>query len=146
LLQYLNKLLPSTEESNEDSIKLKEDRIQEALKAEEWKKAKFEILKSKRDNEDEFTISNKKKNKKKNQNKEKEETTVQTLNHQFDALNSFDSIKVSPPLFVDKIPDAVKLLKEKQEYFLKLQDEAVKADEEKRAAKAEEAKQETAVN
>lgn len=143
LLQYLNKLLPATEEVNEDSAKGKEDRIQEALKAEEWKKAKFEILKNKRDNDDEFIV-NKKKSKNKKQNKEKEETTAQPLNHQFDALNSFDSIKVSPPLFVEKIPDAIKLVKEKQEYFLKMQAEAVKADEEKRAAKAEEAKQETA--
>lgn len=145
MIQYLNKLLPTAEVLIQDLNKLKEERIQEALKSEEWKKQKVEFVKSKKNDDDEFNVGGKKKDKKKNQNKEKEDTSTQPLNHQFDALNSFDSVKVSPPLFSDKINDSIKVLKEKLEYFQKLQADAIKAEDEKRAAKAEEAKQESTV-
>jgi len=61
------------------------------------------------------------------------------LNHQFDALNYFDQLKVSPPLFTDKIPDTLKVLQEKKAYFQKLQDDAVKDDDDKKKRKTEDA-------
>lgn len=139
LIQYLNRLLPQKVENSIEENKNKEELIQNALNSAEWKKQKVETVVSKKDQEDLFFFGAKKKDKKKADAKAKEDSNApQPLNHQFDALNYFDTLKVTPPLFTDKIPDTLKVLQEKKAYFQKMQEDTIKEDEEKKKRKAEE--------
>lgn len=135
----MNRLLPQKVENSIEENKNKEELIQNALNSAEWKKQKVETVVSKKDQEDLFFFGAKKKDKKKADAKAKEDSNApQPLNHQFDALNYFDTLKVTPPLFTDKIPDTLKVLQEKKAYFQKMQEDAIKEDEEKKKRKAEE--------
>ncbi len=111
------------------------------MKSDDWKKQKVEAVVSKKDLDlDYFGGAGKKKDKKKAESKPKEANNAPTpLNHQFDALNYFDTLKVSPPLFTDKIADTLKVLNEKKADFVKQQEDAVKEEEEKKKKKEEEA-------
>jgi len=141
LLNYCHKVSPSTENTNtQETEEQAKARLEEALQSDEWKSSKATLLVSKRDRNDDFTSG---KQKKKGQNKNKapkEQPTSQPLNHQIETLNYFDEIKVSPPLFTDKLPETIKVLQEKKAYFEKLSTEAIAADEARKNLTEEERK------
>jgi len=137
LIQYCTRLTPQKEEANETPGISKEEAVKKALQSDEWKKVKFDAVKGRREEEDYFFVG-KKKDKKKPVEKEKEpENFVQALNHGFETLNYFDAIKISPPLFSDKLEETIKVLREKKAYFQKLQDDAGRTEEEKKNAPEE---------
>jgi hypothetical protein len=144
MIQYTSRLLPSKDDGSQgDQQKDKNEAAKEALQKDEWKKEKVQAIKGKREAENEFFIGVNKKSKKggqQAQTKEKEEPQVQHLNHQFETLNFFDALKISPPLFSDKLEETLRQLNEKKAYYLKLQEDAIKAESEK---KPEDAKAET---
>lgn len=140
LIRYCHSVTPSTETvNNAENEKEQQARVQEALQSEEWKNSKAQELVSKRDRNDDFTSGKKKKA----QHKKvapKEQATSQPLHHQIETLNYFDEIKVSPPLFTDKLAETIKVVEEKKAYFEKLSSEALAADEHRKTLTEEERK------
>jgi DNA repair exonuclease SbcCD ATPase subunit len=147
LIQYCNRLLPSKDDGSQGvQEKDKHEAAKNALQTDEWKKEKGTVIKGKREEDNEFFIGTNKKSKNANkpqQQKKEEVPSVQSLNHQFETINFFDALKVTPPLFTDKLEDTIKVLNDKKAYFVKLQDEAAKEDQTK---KPEEATTETVIN
>lgn len=141
LIQYCSRLLPSKDDGSQgvQPQKDKHEAAKEALLQDEWKKEKVQAIKGKREVENEFFVGTTKKNKKSahHQHKEKEEHHVQPLNHAFDTLNFFEELKITPPLFTDKLEETLKQLQDKKSYFLKLQEEAIKAQAEKKPEEGE---------
>lgn len=140
MISYCNKVSPSTENTNTAETEAEaKARVEEALKGDEWKNSKATELVSKRDRNDDFTSGKKKKVQQKKQ-APKEQSASQPLNHQIETLNYFDEIKVSPPLFTDKLPETIKILQEKKAYFQKLSTDAIAADEARKNLTEEERK------
>ena len=52
-------------------------------------------------------------------------------------MNFFEELKITPPLFTDKLEETLKQLQDKKSYFLKLQEEAIKAQAEKKPEEGE---------
>ena len=72
------------------------------------------VIQSKKENDNDFFSA---KNKKKKEVKKKEEAVNPNLQHQFEVLAYFERLKVAPPLFVAKLEETIKLLKEKKDYY-----------------------------
>lgn len=143
LIGYCQRINPSRDaNANEVEQKDKNAVIKEALQSDEWKTAKGQYLVSRREKEDDLFAGKGKKQKKKSQasKAQQEESSSQTLNHQIETLNYFEEIKVSPPLFTDKLPETLKILQEKKAYFEKLSEEAIKAEESRKNLSEEERK------
>lgn len=83
---------------------------------EDWKKQKFTVIQSKKESDGDF-FAPKKKNVVKKKEKEEPVNEKQALHHQFEVLGYFEKLKVPPPLFVNKLEETVKLLKEKKDYY-----------------------------
>jgi len=142
LIGYTQKLNPSTEVvGKQEEQKDKTVVIQEALQKDEWKQAKGQYLTGRREKEDDFFAGSKKKKagKKNAKNIDLDEYVI-PLNHQIETLNYFEEIKVSPPLFSDKLEETLKILGEKKAYFEKLSKEAIEADESRKNLTEEERK------
>ena len=143
MIKYCHRANPSRDESSaEVNQKDKNTVIQEALQSDEWKSAKGQYIMNRREKEEDLFAGKGKKQKKKPQasKTQQEESTSQPLNHQIETLNYFEEIKVSPPLFTDKLPETLKILQEKKAYFEKLSDEAIKAEESRKNLPEEERK------
>jgi hypothetical protein len=140
LIGYCKNLIPAVQENTTEVQKDKNTVISEALQKDEWKVAKGQyIINRKEDNNDFFGGGKNKKTQKKQQQKPKEEE-AQSLNHQFETLNYFEEIKISPPLVTSKLPDTLKQLLEKKAYFQKLSDEATVTEEARKNMSEEERK------
>ena len=138
LIGYIQNLQPKTASVSQEEKKqeLSQD-VQE-----DWKKQKFTVIPSRKETDNDFFSS---KNKKKTVKKEKKEEPVnekQSLHHQFEVLGYFEKLKVPPPLFVNKLEETVKLLKEKRDYYAGLPLEEPKKEEPRSEEKAEEKKHE----
>lgn len=140
MIRYCHSVTPSTETvNNAENEKEQQARVQEALQSDEWKNSKAQELVSKRDRNDDFTAGKKKKTQQKKA-APKEQATSQPLHHQIETLNYFDEIKVSPPLFTDKLAETIKVVEEKKAYFEKLSSETLAADEHRKTLTEEERK------
>ena len=138
LIGYIQNLQPKTASVSQEEKKqeLSQD-VQE-----DWKKQKFTVIQSRKETDNDFFSS---KNKKKTVKKEKKEEPVnekQPLHHQFEVLGYFEKLKVPPPLFVNKLEETAKLLKEKRDYYAGLPLEEPKKEEPRSEEKAEEKKHE----
>jgi len=140
LVAYCTRLIPNQDDAVVVDNVDKSLVANEALKSDEWKNSKAQFMVSKKDDNNDFFVGKKKDKKKKSQNKQEEaksDNKAQPLQHQIETLRYFEEIKVSPPLTTDKIEDTLKVLNEKKAAFQKMQEEAIKAEEEKAKAKAE---------
>lgn len=143
MIKYCQRVNPARDEGNaEVNQKDKNTVIQEALQSDEWKSAKGQYILSRKEKEDSLFAGKEKKQKKKQQGAkpQQDENASQPLNHQIETLNYFEEIKVTPPLFTDKLPETLKILGEKKAYFQKLSDEAIKAEENRKDLPEEERK------
>lgn len=143
LINYCNKVSPVVEEATETiNKKDKAVALEEALSSNDWKNTKGQYLQSKRETVDDFYSGKGKKKgqQKKPQATKTEDNSAQPINHQIETLNYFDEIKVSPPLYTDKLPATLKILSEKKAYFEKLSQEAIQADEARKNLSEEERK------
>ena len=121
MITYANKLFPQ-EKIVEEQTRPKTELLQEALKSDDWKKEKVTLIVNKRDKEEDFYPGKSKKNKdKKNSQVQQEKSNANaSFNHQMEILTYFDHVKVSPPLFTNKLAESIRLLKEKKEYYQNL--------------------------
>jgi uncharacterized coiled-coil DUF342 family protein len=142
LINYCHKVSPVVEEASENvNKKDKSQVIEEAMQSNEWKAAKGQYITSKKETVDDFFAGKgKKKGGQKKQATKTEDNSAQPINHQIETLGYFDEIKVSPPLYTDKLPATLKVLQEKKDYFKKLSEEAVAADENRKNLSEEERK------
>jgi len=140
LIKYSTKLNPNSDEANiAISKKDKNVVIEEAMQIDEWKSAKGQYIHARKEKADDFFAGKEKKKTQKKATTEKD-TGPQPLNHQIETLNYFDEIKVSPPLFTDKLPETIKILQEKKAYFEKLSAEAIETEESRKNLSEEERK------
>jgi len=136
LLAYLNKLLPHEQAIETEQGKDKSELLQEALKSDAWKKEKVQLVVARKDlDNDLFAAKPKKKAQEKKANAAQGPVNL-PLNHQMEILGYFDHIKVAPPLATTKLADAIKLLKEKKDYY------KVLSEKEEKGEKTEPAKEE----
>ena len=120
MITYANKLFPQ-EKIVEEQTRPKTELLQEALKSDDWKKEKVTLIVNKRDKEEDFYPGKSKKNKdKKNSQVQEKGNANASFNHQMEILTYFDHVKVSPPLFTNKLGESIRLLKEKKEYYQNL--------------------------
>ena len=119
MITYSHKLLPQEKVVNEQT-KSKSELLEEALKVDDWKKDKLTLVINRRDKEEDYFPGKSKKNKEKKASQQQQQekgNSNPALNHQMEILTYFDHVKVSPPLFTNKLIDAIRLLKEKKEYY-----------------------------
>jgi len=141
LIKYALKLQPQEKVIEEDQTKFKTEALDKALKSDEWKKEKVQLLVSRREKDDDLYTGKPKKNKNQAQKQQtdKNANVNLALNHQMDVLTYFDSVKVAPPLDSSKLPITLQALKEKKEYYQKLS-ETEQANADNKTEKKEEAK------
>jgi len=141
LIAYLAKLLPQEQSIEAELQKDKSEVLKEALKSDAWKKEKVQLVVSKKDlDNDLYAGKPKKKGSDKKQPPKEQGPVNLPCNHQMEILGYFDHIKVAPALSTNKLPDAIKQLKEKREYYQQLAEKEEKG--EKTTATKEEVKAE----
>ena len=115
LINYVQNLLPKTaSQVNPAETKAEINPVVQ----DEWKKEKMTVVQSKKNSDgDFFSAKSKKKEFKK---KEEPVNEKQVLQHQFEVMAYFERLKVAPPLFVNKLEETIKYLKEKKDYYLGL--------------------------
>jgi len=139
LISYCLKLSPQEKVIEEDFGKNKAQALEDALKSDEWKKEKLQLVVSRRDKEEDLYAGKPKKNKNQKQ-QEKPVSGNLPLNHQMEILGYFDSVKVSPPLFISKLPDTLKHLKDKKDYYQNLSTQQLENPSAQNEASKEETK------
>lgn len=128
LIAYCNKLSGRKEG---ESVKADErpQNVEKSLESVEWKKEKIEVVKGKKDVDNDFFAP--KKAPKKNVQGEKASAQATSLNHQIEIIGFFENVKVPPPLSTSKLDETIKQLQEKREYFNNLKADESKPEDQK---------------
>lgn len=140
LIDYCSNLLPKGKEEVKEECVEKKD-IEAILNTGDYKKEKVTLFT--KESSDLFGVSTAKqpkgkgKSKGKKTNKDDAAPKPESLNHKFEVLGFFESLKVAPPMFVAKLESTIEVLKEKKAYF-EVQTEKT---EEKVEEKVEESKE-----
>ncbi len=103
--------------------------VEKSLESVEWKKEKIEVVKGKKDVDNDFFAP--KKAPKKNVQGEKASAQATSLNHQIEIIGFFENVKVPPPLSTSKLDETIKQLQEKREYFNNLKADESKPEDQK---------------
>ena len=121
LVQFLGTLKPKVRTEEKEQQNLTEEQLNGVLNSGDWKKEKLHVLSKKTDEDVGLQPGAGKKKRQKNKKQSVAEDPKLTLT--IETLNMFDSIKVSPPIYLKDIDDSIAKLNEKKEYFIKASDD-----------------------
>ncbi len=139
LIEYCNKLSGRKEGDSAKQEEKPQD-VEKNLQSVEWRKEKIEIVKGKKDVDNDYFAPKKGKNTKKNVQAEKAPGQNNSLNHQIEIIGFFENLRVPPPLSLSKLDETIKLLQEKKEYFNNLKPEDSKPEDQKQKDNAPQGK------
>lgn len=155
LIDYCKKLMPQEAKGDQPKEQTAEEKkdIEAILATGDYKKEKVTLFT--KTQEDLFNVGGAKggkgkKGKGKGKKEEANANKPESLNHKFDVLGFFESLKVAPPMFTSKLEGTIKILQEKKEYFEaqteKAAEDKVEPKEEDAQKKAPEKKKQKALN
>lgn len=87
------------------------------------KKTRVELMRNKKNIENEFFSGKRKKDKKKSKPKNERKAEPIVLQHTLNILNYFDSIKIPPPLVSTALDETIKALQDRKNYFAMLSEQ-----------------------